>query len=127
MERDVWEVVDGSLKITKETKPEENAKIEKKDKLALVTIAIGVSQSIKKQIMDCNSAKEVWQTLKNTYELSSMARFAALKDEFLDSRFDPETESMTNYIAKVTQAAKALLTVGSRYCDCLRTFTTFTR
>lgn len=67
--------------------------------------------------MDCNSAREVWLTLKNTYEPLSMGRFAALMDEFLDSRFDPETKSMTKYVARVTQAAKALLTVDFQVPD----------
>ncbi|UYV75490.1 hypothetical protein LAZ67_13000394 [Cordylochernes scorpioides] len=112
IERELWKYV------TEPTPDEEASRtiFNMKQEKALAMIALTISPSQQIHIMDCTTAREVWDTLEQVYEPKSRSRILQLKKQFISIRFE-EQEMMTNYLGRLKICSDHLREAGAEMQD----------
>lgn len=123
-EKDLWDVVengvnDPELGTTtgsplKKVKDEKSR--EKKDLSAQRVIGCAVSRDVSTHIMKCVSAKDMWDTLVDTYEMQHEMGMLTLNEKFLSAKKSPD-EQMIAYITRMEEYARKLKDMNSPIAD----------
>ncbi|KAL1582041.1 hypothetical protein WHR41_09299 [Cladosporium halotolerans] len=128
MNKDLWEVVDGSEDSPSESSEYDRGSAEradaekglrewnKKNNRARAAIALSVNDGPKRYIDDESTAKGMWDKLRRLYEERGYnARFLALKS-LISVRYE-DTKSIEEYTEHVKQTTRRLANMGSRIDD----------
>ena len=104
VDKDIWDVVDGSEKEPEEDKLEKRSQ-KVRDKKVLPTIYLSVKDSELVHVRACKTAAEAWQKLAEVYENKGLARKLFLRCKFFTLQLH-EGDSMQQHINKAMTLAE---------------------
>ena len=114
IDKEIWDVVDGS-----EAPPKEEKELKlwnAKDKKALATICLTVKDSELVHIRSCTSSAEAWKKLAEVYETKGLARRLYLRRKFFTAQLQDGT-AMQAHINKIMMLAEQLDAIGAGVSD----------
>ncbi|GFX02152.1 retrovirus-related Pol polyprotein from transposon TNT 1-94 [Trichonephila clavipes] len=100
-----------SLDETTATRRNKSEYTQRQDR-ALATIYYGIYEQNRTLISSTTSPSKVWIILKEQFEPVSRASVIQLLDEFFSIKFNPDTESITAFIARIRKMVERLKDVG---------------
>lgn len=132
IDEDAWTAVENGLKEPvsesedgkwvpklKELWTDEEKILSKMKSKAVSAIFYSLSQDQFKQVQDCTTAKEAWDTLQLYYEGTTnvrRSRLDALASQFKNLRID-ENERVTEFSAKISAIASETNVIGKKHKD----------
>ncbi len=116
IERDMWEIVDGTDVLADDATVAVKAAWEKKQAKALATICMLVDDSQARLIRHLTTPKDVWDTLQEQYQSTSLANELFLRQRFYRARL-PEGGDISAHINSLKDIAIQLAGVGVQIAD----------
>ncbi|XP_043714575.1 uncharacterized protein LOC122662937 [Telopea speciosissima] len=112
---DVWQsVVNGYTEPTTPLTDNEAKKAYGNNLRALNAIMLGLSKDVMAKVMDCNTAKKVWDRLKNIYKGDAKIKKAKL--QIFRAQFESlkmtEEEDIDSYMVRVNEVVNSIRGVG---------------
>lgn len=108
-EKDLWEVIEPGPQGDSE---KDRKACAKKDLVAMRIIACSLGASASTHILSCNSAREMWDKLLETYELHTEMGMLSLNQEFLTAAKERH-EAMVDYISRMEEMARKMGNMGN--------------
>ncbi|GFW41587.1 f-box only protein 38 [Trichonephila clavipes] len=114
MDRGCWSFIEGTEQPLDETTATRRDKSEYKQRQdrALATIYCGIDEQYRTLISSTTSPSKAWIILKEQFEPVSRASVIRLLDEFFSIKFNPDTESIAVFIARIRKMVERLKDVG---------------
>ena len=109
--RDIYSIVNGTLKKSSLTTPAEQLQWEKKDKQAIVTILGTLDSFHKQEVINCSTSHEMWTQLQAYHDQHSEECIIALQAKYYNFKLN-EGESIAAFISTLQQLAKQLTDLG---------------
>ncbi|GFX55763.1 copia protein [Trichonephila clavipes] len=110
IERGCWSFIEGTevpLDETTATRRDKSEYKQRQDR-ALATIYYGIDEQYRTLISSTTSPSKAWIILKEQFEPVSRAFVIRLLDEFFSIKFNPDTESIAVFIARIRKMVKRL-------------------
>lgn len=105
-----WGVVDGSS--TRPTTQNEAAIWDEKDNKAMYVIMHGVERDLRRHLINCTSAKEMWDKLLSIHEQKCEMSVDLALEKFCSYRMK-EDDTIANHVASVETLAQELSNLGA--------------
>ncbi|GFQ83371.1 f-box only protein 38 [Trichonephila clavata] len=114
MERGCWSFIEGAEPPLNETTATRCDKSEYKQRQgrALATIYYGIEEQFRTLMSSITSPSKAWIILKEQFEPVSRTSVIRLLDEFFSIKFNPDTESIAVFIARIRKLVERLKNVG---------------
>jgi hypothetical protein len=109
--RDMYSIVNGTLKKDSLTDPAEQLQWEKKDKQAIVAILGTLDSFHKQEVITCSTSHEMWKQLQAYHDQHSEKCIIALQAKYYNFTLK-EGESIAVFISTLQQLAKQLTDLG---------------
>ncbi|GFQ68441.1 f-box only protein 38 [Trichonephila clavata] len=113
IKRGSWSFTEGTEPPLDETTATRRDKSEYKQRQdrTLATIYYGIDEQYKTLISSTTSSSKAWIILKEQFEPISRAAVIRLLDEFFSIKFNPDTESIAVFIARIRKMVERLKNV----------------
>ena len=109
--RDIYSIVNGTLKKSSLTTPAEQLQWEKKDKQAIVAILGTLDSFHKQEVINCSTSHDMWTQLQAYRDQHSDECIIALQAKYYNFKLN-EGESIAAFISTLQQLAKQLTDLG---------------
>ena len=110
--RDMYSIVNGTLKKSFLRDPAEQLQWEKKDKHATIDAILGTLDSFHKQeVINCSTSHDMWTQLQAYHDQHSEECIIALQAKYYNFKLN-EGESIAAFISTLQQLAKQLTDLG---------------
>ena len=105
--KDIWDIVTGDEVLQENASNKERLSYKKRENLALSTICLSVSQSLKIYVRSAKTSKEAWDSLANRFEEKTLSRKIRYRRQLYALRKDDQN-TMTDHINKLKTIAEHL-------------------
>ena len=105
--KDIWDIVTGDEVLDDGASNKERISFKKRENLALSTICLAISQSLKIYVRSAKSSKEAWDALANHFEEKTLSRKIRYRRQLYALRKENDA-SMTDHINKLKAIAEQL-------------------
>jgi hypothetical protein len=109
--RDMYSIVNGTLKKSSLTTPADQLQWEKKDKQAIVAILGTLDSFHKQEVINCSTSHEMWSQLQAYHDQHSEECIIALQAKYYNLKLN-EGESIAVFISTLQKLAKQLTDLG---------------
>ena len=109
--RDMYSIVNGTLKKSSLTDPAEQLQWEKKDKHAIVAILGTLDSFHKQEVINCSTSHAMWTQLQAYHDQYCEECIIALQARYYNSKLN-EGESIAAFISTLQQLATQLTDLG---------------
>lgn len=116
IQRELWDYVNGTVKLEANANPAEVRAFRSKEDKALSTIALAIDPDQQIHIVDCRTAAEAWEILEQVYEPKSRQRIMQSKRQFVRIRLKDD-ETMASYLSRTKIWSDYLQAAGSEVKD----------
>ena len=114
--RDVFPIVNGTLKKAALSTAADKLLWEKKDKQAIVAILATLDSHHKAEVINCTTSHEMWMQLQAYHDQHSDECIIALQEKYYGSKLSAD-ESIAVYISSLKKLAKQLTDLGQPISD----------
>ena len=114
--RDMYSIVNGTIKKASLTDPAEQLQWERKDKQAIVAILGTLDSFHKQEVINCSTSHDMWAQLQAYHDQHSEECIIGLQARYYNSKLT-EGESIAAFISSLQQLAKQLTDLGQTITD----------